>query len=170
MTRRALKRVVVFVLVLATLWALWEGYKWLWAATGWTRPFASSEITMPHLHDIVLQLREPTSTGDDLWLYLLRAALFTAKSAVAGFAFGAVVGFLLGAAVADPQRYGLDVIMPVFFTVLLVPMWRGAREAAPWAVAGIVALIAAWYLPGAWYLIIGTVAGMVAAGLQHERA
>ena len=31
--------VVVFVLVLGGLWALWEGYKWLWERTGWTRPF-----------------------------------------------------------------------------------------------------------------------------------
>lgn len=83
---------------------------------------------------------------------------------------GTMAGFLLGAAVANPQRYGLDVIMPVFFTVLLVPMWRGARAAVPWAVAGGAALLAAWYLPGAWYIIVGTVAGMIAAGLQHERA
>jgi NitT/TauT family transport system permease protein len=94
--RRVLNRCLVFLLVLAALWALWESYKWLWEETGWTRPFRVDDLTLPHVHTILLQLGEPTSTGDDLWLYLLRAALFTAKSAAVGFAFGAVVGFVLG--------------------------------------------------------------------------
>ena len=83
---------------------------------------------------------------------------------------GTVAGFLIGAAVADPQRYGLDVILPVFFTALLVPMWRGARSAMPWAVAGAAALAAAWALSGGWYIIIGTIAGAIAGGMQDERA
>jgi len=83
---------------------------------------------------------------------------------------GTVAGFLIGAAVADPQRYGLDVILPVFFTALLVPMWRGTRAAVPWAVAGVAALVAAWVLPGGWYIIIGTIAGAIAGGMQDERA
>ena len=79
--RRVLRRVLVFFLVLGGLWALWEGYKWLWERTGWTKPFRVNNYTLPHLHEILLQLREPTSTGDDLWLYLLHAALFTARAA-----------------------------------------------------------------------------------------
>ena len=99
--RSALRRVVVFVLVLGGLWALWEGYKWLWERTGWTRPFRVNDLTLPHVHSILLQLGEPTSTGDDLWLYLAHSALFTAKSAVVGFAFGAVFGLVLGVVLAQ---------------------------------------------------------------------
>ena len=119
--RSALKRVVIFALVLGALWAVWEGYKGLWETTGWTRPFTVSDVTMPHLHDIVLQLGEPTSTGDDLWLYLLRAALFTAKSAVVGFAFGAAIGFLLGVVLAhfDVLRRG---IMPYVVASQTIPI------------------------------------------------
>ena len=94
--RRALKRVAVFLLVLGALWALWEGYRWLWESTGWTRPFPVDDLTLPHVHEILLQLREQTSTGDALWRYLLDAAFFTARAAVAGFLFGAAIGFLLG--------------------------------------------------------------------------
>jgi len=83
---------------------------------------------------------------------------------------GTVGGFLVGTLVADPQRYGLDLIMPVFFAVLLVPMWRGSRAAVPWVAAGVAALLASWWLPGSWYLIIGAVAGALAGGLQDERA
>ena len=46
--------------------------------------------------------------------------------------------------VSEPARYGLDLVMPVFFTVMLAPLWRGVRAALPWAVDGgvIVAAVA----------------------------
>jgi NitT/TauT family transport system permease protein len=119
--RRVLSRVLVFLLVLGGIWALWEGYKWLWERTGWTKPFGVSDVTMPHLHAIVLQLGEPTSTGDDLWLYLLHSALFTARSAAAGFLFGAFVGFVLGVALSQFQvlRRG---IMPYVVASQTIPI------------------------------------------------
>lgn len=83
---------------------------------------------------------------------------------------GTVCGSLLGALVTEPERYGLDVVMPVFFIVVLVPLWRGPRGAVPWAVAGMVALVAARLLPGSWYIIAGAVAGAITGGIQDERA
>ena len=82
---------------------------------------------------------------------------------------GTVCGFLLGALVTDPQRYGLDLVMPVFFVVVLVPLWRGTRRAVPWAVAGAFAVLAARFLPGSWYIIAGAIAGAVTGGLQNQR-
>jgi NitT/TauT family transport system permease protein len=119
--RRALRRVIVLLLVLGALWALWEGYKWLWETTGWTRPFSVDDLTLPHLHEIVLQLGEPTSTGDDLWRYLLDAALFTGRAAVAGFVFGAGVGFLLGVVLSqfDVLRRG---VMPYVVASQTIPI------------------------------------------------
>ena len=119
--RRILERVLVFLLVLGGLWALWEGYKWLWESTGWTKPFRVNEYTLPHLHEIVLQLREPTSTGDDLWLYLFHATLFTARAAVVGFLIGALIGFALGVALAqfDVLRRG---IMPYVVASQTIPI------------------------------------------------
>lgn len=78
-------------------------------------------------------------------------------------------GYLLGAAIGAPQRFGLDVVMPVFFAAMLVPMWRGRSRALPWAIAGLVALTIEWLTDGYWFLIAGAVAGSVAGGLQHER-
>jgi NitT/TauT family transport system ATP-binding protein len=119
--RRFAKRGLVFVLVLGGLWAFWEGYKWLWERTGWSRPFRVDDLTLPHVHTILLQLGEPTSTGDDLWLFLLRAALFTAKSAAVGFAFGAIVGFLLGVVLVqfDVLRRG---VMPYVVASQTIPI------------------------------------------------
>ena len=92
----------VFVLVLAALWALWEGYRWLWIREGWTRPFTVDDITMPHLHQIVGQLFKPAQAGGPLLVTILwHHALFTAKEAAAGFAIGASVGFVLGIALSQ---------------------------------------------------------------------
>ena len=94
-------RVAVLGLVLVALWALWEGYRWLWIETGWTKPFVVNATTMPHLHDIVGALFEPIREGEPLLVErLLDAALFTAKEAAVGFAIGATIGFLLGAVIA----------------------------------------------------------------------
>ena len=94
-------RVAVLGLVLLALWALWEGYRWLWIETGWTKPFVVNATTMPHLHDIVGALFEPIREGEPLLVErLLDAALFTAKEAAVGFVIGATIGFLLGAVIA----------------------------------------------------------------------
>ena len=80
--RGAAERVGMLVLVLAILWGLWEGYRWLWIREGWTWPFVVDSTTMPHIHDILRQLfRNPTSgaSGDILLVQLLHAAWFTAR-------------------------------------------------------------------------------------------
>ena len=100
-------------------------------------------------HSIVL------SSGIALWLVWIAAT---------------AIGYLLGAVVADPRRYALDLVMPVFFTVMLVPLWSGSRRAFAWIVAGAVALVTAELVSGSWYIIAGTVAGTFTAGLIDERA
>jgi NitT/TauT family transport system permease protein len=90
------RHVALFPVVLAALWGLWEAYRAIWIATGWTWPFAVSDLTMPHLHAIVAQLFEPSRVnGPSLIHVLFDASLFTAKEAAVGFAIGASVGFLL---------------------------------------------------------------------------
>ena len=94
--RSVLVRVVTFVLVIAVLWGLWEGYKWLWETTGWTWPFLVDDTTMPHIHDILQAFREPVTTGGPALIHpLLDAAWFTFKEALAGFLLGAAIGFSL---------------------------------------------------------------------------
>ena len=145
MAIRIVKRAAVFVLVLAGLWGLYEGYRWLWQKTGWTKPFAANDLTMPHLHLIVLQLREQTSTGDALWLYLTHATLFTAKSAAVGFAIGAVVGLGLGVLLAsfDVLRRG---VMPYVVASQTIPI----LALAPMVVVGLGNLSILGWSPKDW--------------------
>lgn len=80
-----------------------------------------------------------------------------------------VAGYVVGNLIANPQRYGLDLILPIFFVAMLVPLWRGARGAIPWAIAGVTALAAQFLIPGYWYIVIGAVAGAVSGGFIDER-
>jgi hypothetical protein len=41
------------------------------------------------------------------------------------------LGEVSKALVTEPKRFGLDLVMPCFFLVMLVPLWRGLRRANP---------------------------------------
>jgi ABC-type nitrate/sulfonate/bicarbonate transport system permease component len=98
-TRDVALRVGLFLVVLATLWLLWEGFKAFGESTGLrVGQFEANDRTMPHIHDIFGQLFEPSRRNGPLLIGILwDAALFTAKEAAAGFVLGAVFGFTLGA-------------------------------------------------------------------------
>jgi NitT/TauT family transport system permease protein len=99
--RRGIGRVALFLLVLAALWGLWEGYRWLWMHQGWTWPFVVDDTSLPPLQDIFGALFDPARVNGPLLITLLwHSALFTAKEAAVGFAIGAVVGFVLGVVLA----------------------------------------------------------------------
>src|SRR4051812_26541707 len=48
--------------------------------------------------------------------------------------------------------------MPIFFSVMLVPLWKGLRPALPWAVAGCGALVAQALAPGYVFILAGALA------------
>lgn len=96
---RTIASFTVIVLVLATLW---EGYKWMgqttggvWPGTSIGLPVRTNNRAMPHLWDIVAALFRPARRGGDeiLLLTLLKAAIFTFRSALAGFVVGSAFGF-----------------------------------------------------------------------------
>src|SRR5688500_17458211 len=139
-------RAATLLLVLAGLWALWEGYRTLWESTGWTRPFPVNATTMPHLHDIVGTLFDPIREGEPLLArYMLDAALFTAKEAAVGFAIGATVGFLLGALIA---RFGVlqRGVMPYVVASQTIPI----LALAPIVVVGLGNVSVAGWTPKDW--------------------
>jgi len=76
-----------------------------------------------------------------------------------------LAGFFTGALVPEPKRFGLDMVMPIFFSVMLVPLWKGARSALPWFVAGTVSLIVHTLVPGYAFIVVGALAGFVAGML-----
>src|SRR3954470_15760675 len=79
-----------------------------------------------------------------------------------------IPGYLLGAFFQDPARFGFDMMLPIFFAAMLVQMWRGARRAIGWAIAGVVALAASYLIAGYWFIVIGAVIGSIAGGFIDD--
>ena len=79
-------------------------------------------------------------------------------------------GYLAGALISDPKRYGIDLILPLFFAAMAVPLWRGVRvSAAPWIVAAAVAASCQALVPGYLFIVAGAVAGALTGALARDR-
>lgn len=81
---------------------------------------------------------------------------------------GTFLGHLLGGGIPDPRRLGVDLVVPAFFIAMLVPNWRGRREAVGWGVAGAVSIAVSLILPGWWFIAVGAIAGAVAGGYADD--
>lgn len=78
-----------------------------------------------------------------------------------------VVGRILGTGFHDPARFGLDFAFTAVFLSLLVGVWKGKADLLPWAVAALVAAVAAHILPGKWYILLGALAGSITGVVRH---
>src|SRR5216684_4401392 len=63
------------------------------------------------------------------------------------------------------ESWALDFAFTAVFTALLVGMWKGKSNFLPWAVAAVVAVAAAHWLPGKWYILLGGIAGSVVGAI-----
>ncbi|MBB4381945.1 AzlC family ABC transporter permease [Bradyrhizobium sp. SBR1B] len=78
-------------------------------------------------------------------------------------------GAVLGPVIGDPTTLGLDMAFPAVFLVMLRGMWKGPVAARSWAVSLFAAVGTYLMVPGAWYVVSGALAGVVAAYLLRER-
>jgi NitT/TauT family transport system permease protein len=146
---RVIGRAAVFLVVLAALWAVWEGYRWLWIHQGWSHPFVVDQSTMPHIHDIFRALFRHSSsgTGGRLITQLLKASLFTAKEAAVGFGLGAAIGFLLGVLLSQSRliKRGLlpyvvaSQTVPILAIAPIVVVYLGTLNIAAWFSVAVIA-------------------------------
>ena len=72
-----------------------------------------------------------------------------------------MVGAVLGSAIPDPGRYGLDLVFPLAFLGLLMAFLKGRVGLAVALGAGGLALVGAYLLPGKWYVIVAGLLGIV---------
>src|SRR6184192_1893145 len=153
--RRGIARGTLFLFVLAALWGLWEGYRWLWMREHWSWPFLVDDTSMPHLHKIFAALwahARPGDVGPRLITILVKAAAFTAKEAAVGFVLGAVLGFALGVVLAHfrvLQRGFLPWVVasqtvPILVVAPMVVVWLNPKLPTRFQDWGAVAVIAAY--------------------------
>lgn len=80
-----------------------------------------------------------------------------------GFTF---IGGFAGNIIHDLMRFGVDMAFPAVFLILLHSMWKGRQTALPWAVSLLVAALTCHFIPGAWYVPVGTLSGAIVAWLM----
>ena len=147
--RSALQRLGLTALVLVVLYGLWEGFKWFGEATAFRLgTFEVNDRTLPHVHDIIGQLFEPSRRNGPLLIEVLwDATLFTAKEAAVGFLMGAVFGFTIGVVLAHSrllQRGFMPYIVasqtvPILAIAPMVVIWLGGRGLPDWFSVSVIA-------------------------------
>jgi NitT/TauT family transport system permease protein len=144
----------LFLIVLGGLWALWEAFKWFGETTEIRLgSFEVNDRTLPHVHDIVNTLFEPSRRNGPMLIEVLsNAALFTAKEAAVGFVLGAAFGFAIAVVLAHStllQRGFLPYIVasqtiPILAVAPMVVVWVNPRLPPSLKDWGAVAVIAAY--------------------------
>src|SRR5256886_12820079 len=146
--RRGVARGTLFLFVLAALWGLWEGYRWLWMREHWTWPFVVDDTAMPHIHGCSRELVQVTHQYWPLHIsVLLKAAASTAREAAVGFGMGAVGGLALGVLLAHfrvLQRGLLPYVVasqtvPILVIAPMVVVYLGSRGVPGWFSVSVIA-------------------------------
>jgi 4-azaleucine resistance transporter AzlC len=135
-------------------------YPWLGSSPPWK--------IYPTLHVLadpswIIAMRYRANGGTDAGVLLGSSVLL----AVAWIGASSV-GYVAGTMITDPRRYGIDLVMPIFFAAMLIPLWRGARPAIAWVVAGVVAVAVHQLAGGWWFMVAGAVAGSVVGGFLDD--
>jgi predicted branched-subunit amino acid permease len=102
------------------------------------------------------------------------AFLFGGSLVIMGcYTLGNVGGYFAALSIAEVKRYGLDFAILGVFLCLLIALWRSARaDLLPWGVAALASSLARHAVSGGWYMVLGAIAGALAAGAMtvHGRA
>ncbi|HEY6962436.1 MAG TPA: ABC transporter permease [Gaiellaceae bacterium] len=167
--RHGVLRALTIGLTVVAIAALYELYHWIWTSTGWSWPFKVDNITLPHLWTIFKALGDPAGYQQPLLItVLLKAAWFTAKEALAGFAIGAAIGFVLAVALVH-SRLAQRALLPYIVASQTIPILAVAPMVVVWLKSGwqSVAVIAAYltFFP----VTINTLRGLESASPRaHE--
>jgi predicted branched-subunit amino acid permease len=113
----------------------------------------------------IVAMRHRTDGGNDIGVFLGSGIFLWFVWVLA-----TAPGYIAGALLPDPKRFGLDLIMPIFFVMMLVPMWRGIRAARPWAVAAAVGLAVYALVPGYLFIVAGALAGAFTGAFLDDGA
>ena len=79
-------------------------------------------------------------------------------------------GAWLGKALGDTKIYGLDFAFAAMFIAVLAGFWKGSKTAAVLIASAAAAVAAKHFLPGAWYILAGGIAGMIVAVVAYRES
>ena len=79
-----------------------------------------------------------------------------------------LAGAIAGRSLGDPAAYGFDFAFSAMFIAILAGFWKGPRTGAVLAASAVSAALAKLALAGAWYIVIGGLAGVIVAAVLHS--
>lgn len=116
---------------------------------------------------------------DEAWALLERKAL--TRPLTFGYYIGVAVplwptwflstavGATIGRALPDPALIGLDFAFAAMFISILASFWKGLHTGAVIMSSVVVAALAKTYLNGAWFIVLGGLAGVAVAALIYRK-
>lgn len=72
---------------------------------------------------------------------------------------GTAMGFLASPLLGDPRRFGLDLVLVLFFSATLTSSWRGPRDLVPWGAAALATWAATFVVGPEWQVIVAALVG-----------
>ena len=115
---------------------------------------------------------------DEAWALLERKALTHPLTLgyFVGIAFplwptwflSSAIGAFIGTKLPDPALIGLDFAFAAMFIAILAGFWKGPRTGAVIISSAVVAVLMKSYFSGAWYIVVGGLAGVAVAALTHR--
>ena len=75
-----------------------------------------------------------------------------------------LVGYIIGAGITSPEKWGIDFAFTAIFIFLAKGMWNDRSDILPWIVAAGTSVISSKMMDGHWYIIFGAIAGSITGG------
>lgn len=82
---------------------------------------------------------------------------------------GTAAGHLAATSLGDPRRFGLDLVLVLFFASTLTGSWRGSRDLAPWAAAAAATRLSPWLVPVEWQILVAALIGAAVGAWRDTR-
>lgn len=82
---------------------------------------------------------------------------------------GTATGFLAAPSLGDPRRFGLDLVLVLFFASTLTSGWRGPRDLVPWGAAALATRIPASIVAPEWQVLVAALVGATVGAWRDTR-
>ncbi len=101
-------------------------------------------------------MRYHSQGGRDSGILLGSGLLLWALWMIIGFS-----GYFAGSFITNPRAIGFDLFMPIFFVIMVAPLWKGHRQTLCWGLAGLIAILVHKFATGYTYIVVGAIVGML---------
>jgi predicted branched-subunit amino acid permease len=82
---------------------------------------------------------------------------------------GTATGYLAAPSLGDPRRFGLDLVLVLFFASTLTSGWRGPRDLVPWGAAALATRIPASIVAPEWQVLVAALVGASVGAWRDTR-